>query len=373
MKKTYTNLVVTFAGLCLAIVAQVHAQDSPKPGSLPQGFGLSRQYPQDRGIDKDPQVVFVESFEDRTLDGLKKRWEDVSNDKGKVLAFSDLVPSGASGKTSIQMTATRGQDNGGHLFRRLLPGYDTLFVRFYVRFAADHGFIHHFVTLGGMKNPPAWPTGDAGFRPVDRFSSGIEPVSQSQQFVPPRSFDPPGIWHFYTYWPRMRTWQNDTGDGDSYYGNDFEPLEPVQIPRDRWICVEIAMGVNKATDQSDGWQCFWIDGKPVEWFGPGHPNGRWQRDKWLIRDDAKAAGFPGFLWRTDSEIKLNRFWLMHYVTEKAFAENDAYAAKHPDIPINTKTATVWFDDIIIARSYIGPICPGTGTDAGGIANPPDTK
>jgi hypothetical protein len=31
----------------------------------------------------------------------------------------------------------------------------------------------------------------------------------------------------------MRTWQNDSGDGDSYYGNDLEPLEPVQIPRDR--------------------------------------------------------------------------------------------------------------------------------------------
>jgi hypothetical protein len=79
------------------------------------------------------------------------------------------------------------------------------------------------------------------------------------------------------------------------------------------------------------------------------------------------------LWRTDSTIKLNRFWLMHYVTEKAFAENDAYAAKHPDIPINTKTATVWFDDIVIARSYIGPICSGTGTDTGGVANFPDKK
>ncbi len=371
--KTCANLAVAFAGLCLAIVAQVNAQHSLKPGSLPEGFGISRQYPQDRGIDKDPKVVFVDSFEDRSLDGLKKRWEDVSNDKGKVLEFSDLVPSGASGKTSIQMTATRGQNNGGHLFRRLLPGHETLFVRFYVRFAADHGFIHHFVTLGGMKNPPAWPTGDAGLRLVDRFSSGIEPVIQSEQFDPARSFDPPGIWHFYTYWPRMRTWQNDSGDGDSYYGNDFEPLEPVQIPRDCWICVEIAMGVNIAMEKSNGWQAFWINGKPVEWFGPGHPEGLWQRDKWLIRNDDKAVGFGGFLWRTDPEVKLNRLWLMHYVTEKAFAENDRYLADHPGAIVNTKTATVWFDDIVIARSYIGPICPGIGPEAGGTASPPDKK
>ncbi|NLH15526.1 MAG: hypothetical protein GX455_02995, partial [Phycisphaerae bacterium] len=57
----------------------------------------------------------------------------------------------------------------------------------------------------------------------------------------------------------------------------------------------------------------------------------------------------------DPEIRLNRFWLMHYVTEKAFAENDRYLATHPDASVNTKTATVWFDDLIIAKTYIGPI------------------
>ena len=29
-----------------------------------------------------------------------------------------------------------------------------------------------------------------------------------------------------------------------------------------------------------------------------------------------------------------------------------YAEKHPDFLINTKTATVWFDDIVIAKKYI---------------------
>ena len=133
------------------------------------------------------------------------------------------------------------------------------------------------------------------------------------------------------------------------------------------------MGVNIAMEKSNGWQAFWINGKPVEWFGPGHPEGLWQRDKWLIRNDDKAVGFGGFLWRTDPEVKLNRLWLMHYVTEKAFAENDRYLADHPGAIVNTKTATVWFDDIVIARSYIGPICPGIGPEAGGTASPPDKK
>ncbi len=360
MRLSYKAMPLWIAiGLCV----NLRADTLPSVSKMPDGFGISRRYPQDRGIEKDPQVIFVENFEDRSLDGLKKRWEEISNKDQKPISFADEGPSASAGKTCLQITATRGHDTGGHLFRRLLPGYDTVYVRFYVRFAADHGFIHHFVTLSGMKNPPAWPTGDAGIRPVDRFSSGIEPVSQSHQFLSPRSFDPPGIWHFYTYWPEMRTWQNDSGIGNSYYGNNFEPLSPRTIPREKWICVEIAMGINSSVDASDGWQAFWIDGKPVEWFGPGHPNGIWKRDKWIIRDDSKAAGFPGFRWRTDPAIKINRFWLMHYVTDKAFAENDRYLADHPDAVINTQAAAVWFDDIVVAKAYVGPILSETKPEA----------
>lgn len=35
--------------------------------------------------------------------------------------------------------------------------------------------------------------------------------------------------------------------------------------------------------------------------------------------------------------------------------NDEYAAEHPDFLINIDTATVWFDDIVIAKKYVGPI------------------
>ena len=48
-------------------------------------------------------------------------------------------------------------------------------------------------------------------------------------------------------------------------------------------------------------------------------------------------------WRTTNDLKLNTFWLMHYVT-KAFTSN----------PVNT----VYFDDVAVAREYIGPIGEG---------------
>src|SRR5215469_1141304 len=46
---------------------------------LPQGYGLAAKYPGDQGIEKDPDVVFVENFEEPSLDAIQQRWEDVSH------------------------------------------------------------------------------------------------------------------------------------------------------------------------------------------------------------------------------------------------------------------------------------------------------
>jgi hypothetical protein len=42
--------------------------------ALPEGDGIAARYPDDRGIDQDPAVVFAEDFEVRALDELKARW-----------------------------------------------------------------------------------------------------------------------------------------------------------------------------------------------------------------------------------------------------------------------------------------------------------
>ena len=34
-----------------------------------------------------------------------------------------------------------------------------------------------------------------------------------------------------------------------------------------------------------------------------------------------------------------------------------YKAAHPDYPINTQTATAWFDHIVLSTEYIGPLAP----------------
>jgi len=66
--------------------------------------GLATQYPGDAGIDRDPAVLVAENFEKGTIRDLGRRWQEVSDKDGAVLAFSDDVADSSSGKRSLQTT-----------------------------------------------------------------------------------------------------------------------------------------------------------------------------------------------------------------------------------------------------------------------------
>ncbi|MEO0069573.1 MAG: hypothetical protein ABIK18_02115 [candidate division WOR-3 bacterium] len=118
---------------------------------LPEGFGLSAKYPGDKGIERDPAVVFVENFEEGSLEAIKSRWENCSGIE--IMSLSGDAPPGSAGKHSLLMTHIGGKGTGGHLYRRLLPGYEELYVRFYVKFDPQCGPIHHFFHLGVTTHP----------------------------------------------------------------------------------------------------------------------------------------------------------------------------------------------------------------------------
>jgi hypothetical protein len=328
---------------------------------LPEGPGLAASYRGDAGINAHPAVVFVEDFENGELADLASRWTDINNRNGKAMAMDRDVPEGSASRWSLRVTAARGVNEGGHLYRTFQPGYDRLFLRFYVKFAPDAGFNHHFVSLGGEIDPAKYAVGRAGLRPVDRWSSGIEPVSTSQHAAG-KTFPPPGIWHFYTYWPEMRSWQSADGkalddNGRAYYGNNFEPAEPVPAPRGEWIPVEIMVKMNSSPESHDGEQAVWIGGKLAGRFAAGTMVGKWLRDQFRI--DPAGEPFEGFRWRTDMRVKINKLWLSHYVSsESAFPRTDRYADTHPDFPVNRSEQTVWFACIVAATEYIGPLGRG---------------
>jgi hypothetical protein len=197
--------------------------------------------------------------------------------------------------------------NNGHLYSHF-EGIDTLFARFYVKFHKKTGYTHHLVNFGADRNPTPWPKGGAGRKPQgdQGFSVAIEPNGLGGRS------DPPGIWCFYSYWHDMRG-----GWGNIFY-DSYEQIEP-----GRWHCVEVMIKANSSPEKADGEQALWIDGELK-----GH--------------------FRNFWWRTSKELKLNTIWLSYYVTEENMLRNR-------DFLKDERTMEIWFDDIIVATRYIGPI------------------
>jgi len=291
--------------------------------------GLANKYRGDKGIEKDPDVIFVENFEADSLDVVKARWESVQNIE--IMSLSPDVPATSAGRKSLLMSHVGGKSTGGHLYRRLMPGYDQLYVRFYVKFDQDCYPIHHFVHLGGYNPPTPWPQGGAGIRPAGdaRFTTGIEPYGNKWK------------WDFYSYWMGMRS----SPDNKSW-GHDFINDDNLKVVREKWICVELMMKMNDPVTESNGEQAIWIDGKSwkkdgqvISYLGKGFFKGKWVWDSFL--PDPKGEPFEGFQWRSDKDLNINFLWLLLYIT------------KAPEGHVSK----VWFDDIVVAKKYIGLINP----------------
>lgn len=330
--------LAVFVSLVLSTNAGV-GQETIRP--LPQGSGLSARYPGDRGIDKDPQVVFVENFEQASFDQTQRRWESVSNES--LMSLSEDRPGASAGGQSLLVRHVGGKSSGGHLYRRLEPGFDKLFVRFYVKFDADCAPIHHFFHVGGYRPSTPYAQGGAGDRPKggERFSVGIEPFGDAWK------------WDYYAYWmemggspPRGQTW------GNNFLGSTQPP-----VVRNEWICMEAMIALNDPGD-SNGQMALWMNGKRLSHLGKGFPKGKWIFDKFLPSEggesvrwnDAKkerehytvpseGKPFGGFRWRSDPRLKINFLWLLVYITKAP-----------PD-----HVSKIWLDDIVVARQYIGPL------------------
>ncbi|MHC4176755.1 MAG: hypothetical protein ACYSWU_04570, partial [Planctomycetota bacterium] len=205
------------------------------------------------------------------------------------------------GNRSIHIART------GHLFTHT-KGVDTMYARFYVKFHEKTGYNHHFVHLVADRTPTPWPKGGAGETPPGdaKFSTGIEPTGRWGKYPPP------GVWNFYTYWHEMKTkW------GSVYNGKQV-PIQP-----GRWYCVEAMLKANSSPEKHDGEQAFWVDG---ELYGR----------------------FPGFRWRTTDKLKINSFWLLYYNTDQPARHNK-------DPKPESRVMEVWFDDVVIATEYVGPV------------------
>ncbi len=272
---------------------------------LPSGEGLAARFRGDAGLKSHSDVIFCDDFESGTL-GFG--WDETGNKGGNVLQLASPGDVDALGKRCLRVEAHLDKDTGGGLTKWFQP-VDTVFIRFYTRFDPQCDYVHHFVTLRankGLTGGDKWSGfGGAGLKPdgASRFSTAIEPWGNWGRFPAP------GRWNFYSYWHEM-----EVSKDAKYWGNSYGvPAAPV-IPKDRWICVEFMLHHNTPS-APDGEQAFWING-------------------------ALQGHWKGINWRKNADLKANALTLESYVTDRW--------TKHP---VNV----VSFDNVVIARRYIGPV------------------
>ncbi len=336
-------VVVALGSLVIGYASSLAPEESREP-TLPSGFGLADKYPGDIGIEKNKAVIFTEDFESGTIREIGKRWGHISNKHTAVMAVSSNVPPGSTGKRSLQMMGTLGLNKGGDLYTVFKPGLNMAFLRFYTKFAPDHAYEHHFVCLGGYNPPTPWPNPRAGTCPNgdDRVMVFIDPIGQYGRYPPP------GVWMLYTYWPEMKI----SADGH-YWGNCLSPANPVPVPRGKWQCVELMIKLNSSPKKSDGELALWIEGRLVLHIAKGVRRGPWSGMGFNL---VESGGYPfkGLRLRTSEKLKINHLWLEHYIDEGAQKQNKV---KKPN-----RINRVWFDHVVVAKSYIGPITVNRSID-----------
>ena len=191
----------------------------------------------------DAQLIFSDDFES----GSFAKWTDGYNSS---LHHIVTDATGAhTGTRYLDVTYPQGS-NGGYLNTWFMPGYDSAYVSYWVRFPANWLGGGYLVGLYANRIDNMWSAfGKAGVCPngTDYFTAFL--------FDEPNGN--PGATHFYSYFPGMTSsgsqcWGNTSGPGSQY-------LDETSMSRGVWHHVEFFVKAN-TPGQADGAERFWIDG-----------------------------------------------------------------------------------------------------------------
>lgn len=210
-------------------------------------------------------TVFAEDFESGAL----AAWQDgVDPSRHRIVTDSSRAQ---SGRRFLQVIYQAGGD-GGWLTHFLPPGYDSLYVSYYVRLPADWEGGTKLVALYGSRTDDQWSAmGKAGICPTgsDFFATMlIAEISGS-----------PGPTRFYSYYPAMArepdgvTCWGRFGDGTEQY------TQPLTLTPGVWHHLEFWVKLNEPGHENAA-QRFWIDG-------------------------ALRGSWAGFSFRTTRNLRLN--------------------------------------------------------------------
>ena len=298
--------------------------------------GLAAMYPGDVGMKADPDVVWTEDFEEGSASALFARYDDKKPDG---LALDTDVPAQSRGVASGKLTASGAGPNAVDFYKKLSPGYEELFVRYYAKYQANIAWHHTGVWVGGYNPASNWPNPQAGLQPNgdDRFSVSLEPMEQG---ATPRI-------DTYNYWMKMHSWMDQPSGTTAYYGNAVIH-DPSLTAKELWQCFEIHIKLNPAAASGAGAQLgVWVDDQSILQFTDTSPLGYWVKDKFCAETatgtectDYRPAN-PTLVpldlqYRSTTQLTLNAFWPQNYITSGG-------------------AGTVWYDDMVVAKRRVGCI------------------
>lgn len=266
----------------------------------------------------------------------------LSQDPNQVFAgqWALHMPATASaGYRGASLTFRSCPDGQAHAGCGPLVGYERLYFRAWVKLAAEHRYVHHFMSLAGTRPGNYWDCdGNAGCRP-----NGQRAVGSTVDFKWSESRGEHELF-FYTYYPEMHCDDVNAGGGycgdmqpqlcdqcaskdmpcenepECCWGNLFSANPRPILPRDRWVCLEMMVQLN-TPGQADGQMAFWVDDQL------GHQQN-------------------GMHWRDTADLQLNKVWVQHYIAAGDTQQSNAIS----------------WDNVVASTSRIG--CGALPSDAG---------
>ena len=282
------NVALILAVVCSPATAQEPAEIR----------GLSSKYPGDAGIEKDPDVILVESFE---TESWKKTWQEISHPiYKKVETRPKLVYSGAR-SLRFDITPEAGKSGAGWM-SHWWDGAENVHLRYYFRLSKGGDWRNNkLMQLHGRPRGVRYGPG-AGNRPT-----GFDIISSGTGIGGDKG--PP--WTrviLYSYWPHQR----------GKYGDNVQPNQGFKpsVNEEEWICYEVMVKLNDV-GKHNGEQRLWVNGK-------------------------LAIEQTGMEWRKSDTLVVNNIFLATYT--------------HSPPKPGTRRS-VWLDGIVAAKRYIGPMTP----------------
>ncbi|NOX53918.1 MAG: hypothetical protein GXP27_05660 [Planctomycetes bacterium] len=315
------DTVMMIAAL-LAAVPPLAAAGGGKLEELPEGeTGIAAKYPDDKGIERDPAVLFAEDFENCSSPAdLRAKWDVLIHQRNMSIADEDAGTSG--GRRSLLVTVPkRTSPLATSVAKRLKNTQDVLFLRWYMKFDrgwfVPGGSVHNGASISARYYHHGRATPGARAGGSDKFLVNFECENSIGQT--------PGYLNVYVYWPEQGDRWGDhffpsgkvlpfsrVRSGAATFGKHFVPRRDFSPTLGRWHCYEYMVRANTPGIR-DGRIAMWLDGK-------------------LIGD------FPNLRLRDVNSLKIDRFGIGLYI-----AKNTEH------------TNRKWHDNVVAATSYIGPM------------------